>query len=251
MNPLEIYKKLPGINCGKCSAKTCMAFAMKMAKNEVSLSECSKITEQGKSELETMLSKADLSDWKDRFLKELLSDMAAKNLASVAEGIGALAEGGALKIKYMGRDVMVTNSGFNEEFGIWDKLLILMYVRNAGKAALSGKWVAFRDLKDGSIKSIGFKESCEVPLAKVFGTDQEGVIKRLLANSAEKVSGFATEHSYKVYPLPKIPFMILLWPAEEDFEPSCSILLDSTATEFLDVEALMFLGQALVSRLKR
>ncbi|MEW6715053.1 MAG: DUF3786 domain-containing protein [Nitrospirota bacterium] len=251
MNPLEIYKRLPGINCGKCTAKTCMAFAMKMAKNEVSLSECTKLTEQGKNELEAMLSEADLSDWKDKFLKELLSDMAKKDLAPVAEGIGASAEGGALKIKYMGKDITVTNSGFNEELGIWDKLLILMYVRNAGKAALTGKWVAFRDLKDGSLKSIGFKESCEAPLAKVFGADQEGVIKRLLANGAEKVSGFTTEYSYKVYPLPKIPFMILLWPAEEDFEPACSILLDSTASEFLDVEALLFLGQALVSRLKR
>jgi hypothetical protein len=251
MNPLDIYKRLPGINCGVCSAKTCFAFAMKMSKNEVSLSDCTKLTEQGKIELEAMLSKADLSDWKDKFLKELLSDMAKKDLASVAEGIGGLTEGGILEIKYMGKDITVKNSGFEDELGIWDKLLILMYVRNAGKAALSGKWAAFRDLKDGSIKSIGFKESCENPLAKMFGADQEGVIKRLLAIGAEKVSGYTTEHSYKVYPLPKIPFMILLWPAEEDFEPACSILLDSTAAEFLDVEALMFLGQALVSRLKK
>ena len=251
MNPLEIYKRLPGINCGKCSAKTCMAFAMKMAKNEAALSECARIPEQGKNELEAMLFKSDLSDWKDKFLKQLLSDMTKKDISSAAEGIGALTKGGALKIKYMGKDITVRNSGFEDELGIWDKLLILMYVRNAGEAALSGKWAAFRDLKNGSIKSIGFKESCEAPLAKIFGADQEGVIKRLLAIGAEKVSGFATEHSYKVYPLPKIPFMILLWPAEEDFEPSCSILLDSTAAEFLDVEALMFLGQALVSRLKR
>ncbi len=251
MNPLEIYKKLPGINCGVCSAKTCMAFAMKMSKNEVSLSECTKITEQGKKELEAMLSKADLSDWKDKFLKELLNDMSKKDLHSVAEGIGAITEGGILKINYMGEEITVKNSGLDDELGIWDKLLILMYIRNAGKAALSGKWVAFRDLKDGSIKSVGFKGSCETPLAKIFDADQEGVIRRLLDIGAEKVGGFATEHSYKIYPLPKIPFMLLLWPKEEDFEADCNLLLDSTAAEFLDVEALLFLGQALVSRLKR
>jgi len=250
MNPLDIYKRLPGINCGTCSAKTCMAFAMKISKNEGSLSECTKLTEQGKKELEEMLSTADLSDWKEKFLDELLNDMKQKDLVHVAGGIGALTDNGALELKYMGKDITVRNSGLDDGLDIWDKLLILMYIRNAGKAELSGKWVAFRDLKDGSIKSVGFKESCEAPVAKMFGADQKGVITRLLAIGAEKVDGFTTEHSYKLYSLPKIPFLLLLWPEEEDFEPACSILLDSTAAEFLDVEALLFLGQALVRRLK-
>jgi hypothetical protein len=43
---------------------------------------------------------------------------------------------------------------------------------------------------------------------------------------------------------------VLLWPGDEDFDTSCNVLLDATATDFLDVETLTFLGQALIRRLK-
>jgi hypothetical protein len=62
--------------------------------------------------------------------------------------------------------------------------------------------------------------------------------------------GFSAEHSFVIHPLPKIPFLVLLWHGDEDFESDCKVLLDSTATEFLDVEALLYLGQALLRALK-
>ncbi len=37
---LEIYKRLPGINCKECGEKTCMAFAMRLWRGEGSPSEC-------------------------------------------------------------------------------------------------------------------------------------------------------------------------------------------------------------------
>ena len=43
--------------------------------------------------------------------------------------------------------------------------------------------------------------------------------------------------------------LVLLWPGDEEFGPDCKILLDSTADVFLDVEALLYLGMALVRHL--
>jgi|Deesub1362A_J573_1020465.scaffolds.fasta_scaffold00171_46 hypothetical protein len=251
MNPLDIYRILPRINCGECPAGTCMAFAVRLSGGEAQVSECVKLTEGARDELMRMLSDSEPGDWKERYLEELIDEFSRINLNKVADGIGAEVKGEALVIRYMGRDVMVSASGIDGGLDIWDKLLVLMYIRNAGGRRPSGRWIAFRDLKDGSIKSAGFRAMCEEPLSRMFDKDRERLLRALSELGAERIGGYSTEHSYIIHPLPMIPFLILLWPAEEEFATQCSVLLDETATDFLDVEALTFLGQALVRALKR
>ncbi len=248
MNPLDIYKRLPRNNCGKCPAMTCMSFAVKLSNKEHSVSECPELDEQSKKEIDVMLS--DIRDWKEKRINELFQEISRVNFSDTAGGIGAANEMDILGIKYMGREVIVSHSDFKESPGIWDTLLILMYIKNAGSSPLSGKWVAFRDLKNGLIRAEDFNKICEFSLAKMFEKNKEKFLSRLNAMGAEKVTGFSTEHSFVVYPLPKIPVLILIWPGEEDFETACKVLLDSTATEFLDVEALLYLGQAFVKAMK-
>jgi len=257
MNPLDIYKKLPRSNCGKCPALTCMSFAIKLIKKDLSTSECPELEEQSRKEIEVMLSAT--QDWKEKRIQELFKEISQVNFPAIAEGIGATREEDLLKIKYMGRKITVSHSDFNGQLTTWDKLLILMYIKTAGGSSLSGKpstvivqgkWVAFRDLKNGLIRASGFNDICEAPLARMFEKNQEAFLNSLAAMGAEKITGFSAEHSLVIYPLPKIPFLILLWPREEDFEPACKVLLDSTATEFLDVEALLYLGQALTRAIK-
>ena len=242
---------LPRTNCGECTAGTCMAFAVKVSRNEAQVTECVKLDKKTRDGLVEMLSGSELGDWKERFLEELLDEFSRIDLSRVAEGIGARVRDGSLTIRYMGRDVSVSPSGIDEDLNIWDKLLVLMYIRNAGRRRPSGKWTAFRDLKDGSIKSAGFRAMCEEPLARMFDDDGDNLLRRLESLGGKRVGGYSTDYSYVIHPLPRIPFLILLWPAEEDFAPQCSVLLDETATDFLDVEALTFLGQALVRALKR
>jgi len=247
MNPLDVYKKLPRKNCGKCSAGTCMAFAVQFLRRMVSISECTELDEQGKQEINAMLSGT--GDWMERRLQALFNEISRINFSDVAEGLGAVAEADFLKIRYMGKDVVVTPSEFKEELTIWDRLLILMYIKNAGSSFLSGKWVAFRDLKDGLIRAESFHEACELSLARMFGNNPDAFLQKLSALGAQDVSGFSAKHSLVVYPLPKIPFLVLLWPGDEEFEPDCKILFDSTVTGFIDVEVLLYLGMAVVRRL--
>ena len=244
MNPFEVYKKLPRKNCGKCSAGTCMAFAVQFLRRFVTSSECTELDERGRQEIDAMI--PDAGDWKERRLQGLFNEISGKNFSDVAGGIGASYAKGSLKIRYMGKDVVVTPSAFNEELTVEDKLLILMYIKNAGRSPLAGRWVAFRDLKDGLIRAESFHEACEQSLAAVFGRDPDGFLKKLYALDARDVPGFSAKHSLVMHPLPKIPFLILLWPGDDEFEPDCKILFDSTVTEFIDVEALLYLGIALV-----
>ena len=110
MNPLDIYKKLPRSNCGKCPALTCMAFAIRLSKNECSVSECPGINEQLKKEIEAM--PAGYGDWKQGRIRELFKEISAIDFSDVAEGIGAVSENGKLKVKYMGREIVLDHSDF-------------------------------------------------------------------------------------------------------------------------------------------
>lgn len=249
MNPLDIYKKLAGVNCGECPEGTCLAFAVKLSKKERDISECLKITEQSKREIEKMLANVEVIDWKKKMVDNIFDEIARKNFSEIAQGLGAEDEGRTLKIRYLGSDVRVSHTEVEDDMTIWDKLLLLLYIRNSGNKTLSGKWVAFRDLKDGSVKAIGFKDDCEVPLAQLFDADRDGFEDKVHSLGAERVAGFSTKLSYEFFPLPKVPFLMLLWPGDEGFDTSCNVLLDATATDFLDVETLTFLGQALVRRL--
>lgn len=232
-----------------------MAFAVQFLRRFVPSSECTELDERGRQEIEAMLS--DTGDWKERRLQGLFQEIfnpptppsekgGKGGFSEIAEGIGATFKDGGLKIRYMGKDVVVTPSAFREELPVEDKLLILMYIKNAGRSPVTGKWVAFRDLKDGLIRAESFHEACEQTLAKMFGKNPDGFLQKLSGMGAQSVSGFSAKHSLVVFPLPKIPFLVLLWPGDEEFEPDCKILFDSTVTEFIDVEALLYLGIAFV-----
>jgi acetyl-CoA decarbonylase/synthase complex subunit gamma len=51
LSGIEIYKKLPKTNCGKCGVPTCLAFAMKLAANQAELDACPDIPDDVKAEI--------------------------------------------------------------------------------------------------------------------------------------------------------------------------------------------------------
>jgi len=225
-----------------------MAFAVQVLRKMTPLSGCRELNETLKMQIEEMLS--DSGDWKEIRFKELLDEISASGFSTMPRGTGALVKDDTLKIYYIGREITLGWSGFNVPLDIMDRLLILMYLRQAGSGALSGMWTAFRDFKDGLIRSESFHEACEIPLAKMFEHNEDLVLKSLTEAGAEKVKGFSTDYSYVINALPNLPMLVLMWPADEEFGADCKVLLDSSATEFLDIEALLYLGMALVRHVR-
>ncbi len=43
LTPLDVYKLLPGTNCGKCGEPSCMAFAVKLTNGDAPLNQCEEI----------------------------------------------------------------------------------------------------------------------------------------------------------------------------------------------------------------
>ena len=56
LRPLDVYKHLPGTNCGKCGEINCMAFAAKLIERQVSIEQCPPLFEpQYKAKLEALM----------------------------------------------------------------------------------------------------------------------------------------------------------------------------------------------------
>jgi len=248
MRPVEIYKRLPKSNCKKCGVASCMAFAMRLHRNEATPDECPEIDEKTKEELRSALYTP--GDWMHQRFHELQDELRGIDLKSLSPRMGGRLWEDGIVIRYMGRDVRINTSLIPDTPDIWDRLLILMYLKKAGDVPLKGEWVAFRDLKDGMIRAEAFHETCEIALARMFDELGERLLGYLKKMGARETKGFSADHSVIINPLPKIPFLILLWRPDEDFSAECRVLLDSTVTQFLDVEALLYLGMAFIRNLR-
>ena len=53
LTALDIYKKLPQTNCGKCGFPTCLAFAMQLANKKASIDDCPDVSDEAKELLES------------------------------------------------------------------------------------------------------------------------------------------------------------------------------------------------------
>ena len=250
MNALELYKKLPKKNCGECRQKKCLPFALSLIKGEAELSECPYLTEDAVNELKKTIVH---SDWREDLIMRLREGIRDIDFRDVASHIGAELKGKALMLKCMGREFMVDPSGEVTTKGFitpWIKILLLHYIKTGGREDLSGKWVSFSELKSGMVKALSFTRECEERLRELLDKDLQKVIQLLSRFGAGRRDDFPTNHAWHILLLPKIPVVILYWPADIEFGSKVKVLFDSTADKFLDVESIIFLVEGLVNNIE-
>jgi hypothetical protein len=250
MNALELYKKLPKKNCGQCRQKKCLPFALSLIKGDAELSECPHLTEDVVDDLKKTIVH---SDWREDLILRLREDIRDIDFSDVASHIGAELKGRALMLKCMGREFMigpcgeVTTNGFITP---WIKILLLHYIKTGGRANLSAKWVSFSELKSGMVKASSFTRDCEERLREMLDKDLAMVTHLLSGFGAGTRDDFPTGHAWHILLLPKMPAVILYWPADIEFGSKVKVLFDSTADKFLDVESIIFLVEGLVNNIE-
>jgi len=250
MNALELYKKLPKKNCGECRQKKCLPFALSLIMGEAELSECPHLTEDAVNDLKKTIVH---SDWREDLILRLRKDIRDIDFSDVASHIGAELKGRALMLKCMGREFMigpcgeVTTNGFITP---WIKILLLHYIKTGGRANFSGKWVSFSELKSGMVKASSFTRDCEERLREMLDKDLQKVTQLLSGFGAGTRDDFPTKHAWHILLLPKMPVVILYWPADIEFGSKVKVLFDSTADKFLDVESIIFLVEGLVNNIE-
>lgn len=251
MNYIDIYKLLKKSNCGDCGTPTCMAFALSVIKGERGIEECPHLD---KTIADQIKNKIVTTDWKEELIDSLKKEVSKIDFERIAEGIGAKTVRRNLNIKCLGIEYQVDGNGNIRTKGHinpWIKILLLHYIRTGGRSKLSGRWVSFAELKGGMVKAQSFARDCEDPLRRIIDRHADHFFDILSVLSGKPVEGQPADYAWIIYPLPKVPFLILYRRPDEDFDSTLKILFDATADEYLDVESLIFLGEGLVEMFKR
>lgn len=241
MNPIDVYKKLPGINCGKCSQKTCMPFAFALLKGDAAPSDCPHLTEEQKKEMESSIRK---SDWREDLILNLKEVIKKVRFDDAAKNLGAELINGKLRMRCFFRDVVVSADGEIESTKMLTprmRIPVLFYIKNGGGHGLSGKWVLHNELPGGLMKFNAFQRECEEPLRALFDKHFENTVLFLNGYGVEQQEEFATQNAWLLYVFPKLPVLFLYWPRNDEFESQLIIRFDSRASECFDVEQLVFL----------
>jgi hypothetical protein len=253
MNVLELYRRLPRTNCGKCAQRACMPFAVALAKGDVTPEACPGLTEAQRGEI---IGGSGKGDWRETVVAGLRAEVATLPFAQIAPGLGAVLNGEPMTIRCLGRDYRVAPDGAIDAPGTagpvapWMRILLLHYVRTRGDAPLTGRWAAFTELKAALMKSKSFAREAEEPLRELFDRDATAAESALERLGAVRQSGLPAPVAWRLDALPRIPVLVLYWPPEEEFASKCKVLFDATADRYLDVESLTFLIEGLAKNIE-
>jgi len=118
----------------------------------------------------------------------------------------------------------------------YSRLSALRYLVEAKNIPLSGNLVNPREVNGGMIFSQG---SHMLPLDKViekYKDNVEAFVRRGLTLGGEQL-GYG-DASVRLFPLPRVPVVILIWKQDEEFPARADILFDSTCSQHLPTDII-------------
>ena len=114
-------------------------------------------------------------------------------------------------------------------------------------AALTGRWVPFRDLRGASPFAPAFQKGILEPLAATFAGHAEE-----LEQTCIQLGGTKLEHGdvgYELKSFDCMPVRIFFWDEDEEFSAQANILFDYSATDFIHVESTVSIAMEALYRL--
>jgi hypothetical protein len=255
-NPLEVYALLPKTNCGECPVRTCLAFASALVRGEAKTAACPHLAAPGAAEIAAYLDGTKPAyHEQEAELRRLRAGVAALDVDSSVERLGARIVAGKMVVKSLGKDFTIDGAGgiasdCHTHPGLAIPLLRYVLFSRGGRPG--GNWLPFRDLSGAAGRGLHFEQMCEKPLKRLVDTHTE-LLKDLidLFSGERTVNLFGSDLSLVLYPLPRIPVLICYWAPEDGMESSLHIFFDVTATDHLSVEWIHSLCAGLVAMFEK
>jgi hypothetical protein len=251
-NPFDIYKLLPQTNCGECTLPNCLAYAAAVIKGHKQLTDCPYIRTGDREKLAKRIGiRQDFNRTRGEDL-EVLKGMVSKiDFAKKADLLGARLVADKLAIKSLGKDFFIDAKGnvtSECHTHVWMTVPLLSYIVHSSGAEIAGRWVPFRELKDGSPMSPLFVQRGEKPLKKLIDSNSEllGDLMSMFSGATADSSLFASDIALSLYPFPKVPILICYWHPEGDMDSDLNIFFDASAEKHLKIESIFSLGVGLV-----
>ena len=255
-NPLEIYKLLPKSNCRQCQVPTCMAFAAAVIKGQKRLDDCPHLKKDIIEQFDgKIIRHRNQEEQMEQMLKRLKREIALTDFSSSAERLGAVLAGDKLTIKCLGKDFTVDSKGnITSEchVNVWVVIPLLSYIISSAGKNVSGKWVPFRELKNGMKHNPLFEHRCERALKQVADTHPNLFEDMIYIFSGKPVTNsFSSDISLVLHPLPKVPILICYNKPEDELESKLNIFFDTTAEDNLNIESIYMLSAGIVTMFEK
>jgi len=126
-------------------------------------------------------------------------------------------------------------------------LLILFYLLQAKDIPLSGKWVSEFDITGGAMFFRGPHVIRNDAVADRFGRDVEGFVESCRALHGDPID--MGDAAFKFRVLPRIPAVVVLWRADDEFEASAKLLMDATIDRHLPLDVIFGMALEILGRI--
>ncbi len=259
---IDIYKDLPRRpGCSDCGKPGCFAFATSVHLAGASIAACPHLSSEQRAEMEAKMAAARSSGEGPReapeaqAAQELQAKISGADLAALAGPALVEHEPGpreALRVRLLGQDYLVRRDGVvradGQEPDVWIKVMLLLYLTWATGVEPTGQWVAFRDLPNSVSKSASFEKWID-RIGPAFDGEPDRLIEAAALLGGEPTDESSADLAIRIPALPRVPVLLLMWRSDEDFPARSTLLLDRTVMDYLDLEALNFLSEAIARRL--
>ena len=247
---MEIFQLLDKSNCRQCGEKTCLAFAGAVYQGRKKIGECPILDPDVVARYDADTdSVGDSTQNAEAYLEKLKTEIRGLELSQAAERAGARVVGNRLTLKVLGKDFSVDSNGnFITEIHInpWVAVPLLAYLLYGQGLPVTGKWMSFRELKDGAERYPLFRKRCEEPMKRVADL-HTGLFDDMvhLFDGKQVQQQFESDISVVLHPLPKLPLMVCYWQPEDGLQSSLNLFFDQTADSNLDIGSIFTLGVGL------
>jgi hypothetical protein len=250
LTALDIYKKLPQTNCGKCQLPSCLAFAAAIHANRKKLQECQELTPEIRAELSAKLNKPDPMEIEQAlFVDKLRKKMESINLEAVAPLIGAMVKNDRIIINSLGKDFIFDRKGnMTSECHIisWVQAPMLSYITYKTHAEITGRWVSFREIRGGIEWQTLFTNRCEEPLRKLADENPDLFNDLIDLFRGKTIEWYEADIALILYPLPKFPILFCYQAPEDDLGSKLTIFFDECCSVNLHIKSIFTLCSGLV-----
>ena len=144
-------------------------------------------------------------------------------------------------------DAEVWQRDSEEMVPLKDKILILHYLTQAKGTPPSNKLITYKELPDGSTYFPTFAKRAIKPIVDHFGKEPARLVDtvaKLGGNKADYGDVAATINAFS-----RVPITFVLWKGDEEFPPEGNIIFDSTISDYLSIEDINILCEAIAWRL--
>ncbi len=121
------------------------------------------------------------------------------------------------------------------------EIIFLHFLLEGNDCPPSGRWMKMKELPDGAPYDGPFHRQAVKPLVRQMGEDPDA-----LKEAAARLEGEFIDEAdigFKLYPLPDVPLIYLLWRGDEEIEGGANLLFDSSVIIKLHTEDAAVLGE--------